>query len=92
MVYRLPRFRKPCKVANFKDLKENDFNLNIPRYVDTFEEEEPVDMASIGKEMKNINKQKKELKSNLLNMINEMTYSKEDEEWIKGAMAVLKDE
>lgn len=78
--------------ASFEEIKENDYNLNIPRYVDTFEEETPVDMALIGKEMKNINEKKKELKSNLLAMINEMTHSKEDEVWIKGAVEVLKSE
>ena len=27
--------------------KENDYNLNIPRYVDTFEEEEPIDINEV---------------------------------------------
>ena len=30
--------------ASYDELEENEFNLNIPRYVDTFEEEEPVDL------------------------------------------------
>ena len=33
-------------VATFTEIAENEFNLNIPRYVDTFEEEEPVDMEA----------------------------------------------
>ncbi|XOV66348.1 MAG: type I restriction-modification system subunit M [Fluviicola sp.] len=33
--------------ANITEIEENDFNLNIPRYVDTFEEEEPVDIAAV---------------------------------------------
>lgn len=45
-------------VASFGEIKENDFNLNIPRYVDTFEEEEPVDMEVV---MQNIADIKKEL-------------------------------
>ena len=32
--------------ATIQEIVENDFNLNIPRYVDTFEEEEPVDIAA----------------------------------------------
>lgn len=32
-------------VATIDEIKENDYNLNIPRYVDTFEEEELVDMV-----------------------------------------------
>jgi type I restriction enzyme M protein len=34
-------------VASYEEIKENDYNLNIPRYVDTFEEEEPVDMEEV---------------------------------------------
>lgn len=34
-------------MATFEEIKENEFNLNIPRYVDTFEEEEPVDMDAV---------------------------------------------
>ena len=33
--------------ASFDEIKENDFNLNIPRYVDTFEEEELVDIDQV---------------------------------------------
>lgn len=32
--------------ATLKEIEENDYNLNIPRYVDTFEEETPVDIAA----------------------------------------------
>src|SRR5699024_9562757 len=39
-------------VATFEEIKENDFNLNIPRYVDTFEEEEPVDMKVVAEKIK----------------------------------------
>ncbi len=34
-------------VATIDEIKENDYNLNIPRYVDTFEEEEFVDMDEV---------------------------------------------
>ena len=34
-------------VAPLSEIEENDYNLNIPRYVDTFEEEEPVDLAAV---------------------------------------------
>jgi type I restriction enzyme M protein len=42
---------KYAYVATFDEVKENDFNLNIPRYVDTFEEEEEVDIAAVQKEI-----------------------------------------
>ncbi|MEZ4922168.1 MAG: type I restriction-modification system subunit M [Crocinitomicaceae bacterium] len=44
-------------VAKLDEVRENDYNLNIPRYVDTFEEEEPVDLASLSQELKALNKQ-----------------------------------
>jgi type I restriction enzyme M protein len=42
---------KYAKRATFEEVKENDFNLNIPRYVDTFEEEGPVDLKKVQKEI-----------------------------------------
>ena len=41
-------------VASTNDLIENEYNLNIPRYVDTFEEEEPVDLENISNELKSL--------------------------------------
>lgn len=38
-------------VATLDEVKENDYNLNIPRYVDTFEDEEPIDLNGISKEL-----------------------------------------
>ena len=40
---------KFAHVATLDEIKENDYNLNIPRYVDTFEEEEPVDLEEVKK-------------------------------------------
>ena len=34
-------------VATLEEIKENDYNLNIPRYVDTFEEEELIDIDEV---------------------------------------------
>jgi type I restriction enzyme M protein len=41
-------------VATFQEIQENDFNLNIPRYVDTFEEEPEVDIAAVQKEIEQL--------------------------------------
>ena len=38
---------KYSSVVTLKEIEENDFNLNIPRYVDTFEEEDDVDLLNI---------------------------------------------
>lgn len=41
-------------VATFQEIQENDFNLNIPRYVDTFEEEPEVDIVAVQKEIEQL--------------------------------------
>jgi len=38
-------------VAPMSEIRENDYNLNIPRYVDTFEEEEPVDIDDVARKL-----------------------------------------
>ena len=45
-------FDKYSYVAPLSEVKENDYNLNIPRYVDTFEEEEPVDINAVAADLK----------------------------------------
>lgn len=52
--------------ATKEEIIENDYNLNIPRYVDTFEEEEPIDIAATQKEIE-------ELKSKLSVVEEQMT-------------------
>ncbi|QCX01935.1 type I restriction-modification system subunit M [Aggregatimonas sangjinii] len=43
-------------VATLEEVRENDYNLNIPRYVDTFEEEEPVDLQAVSDQLKDLEK------------------------------------
>ena len=43
--------------ATLQEIAENDYNLNIPRYVDTFEEEEPIDLEQVQQDLKNIDKE-----------------------------------
>ena len=40
---------KYAHVASLEEIKENDYNLNIPRYVDTFKEEEELDLDEINR-------------------------------------------
>jgi len=42
--------------ATLKEIQEAEFNLNIPRYVDTFEEEEEIDIAAVQKEIDGLEK------------------------------------
>jgi len=47
-------------VASLDEVRENDYNLNIPRYVDTFEEEEPVDIAVVASVLKELETEMKD--------------------------------
>ena len=46
---------KYAHLATYEEIKNNDFNLNIQRYVDTFEEEEPIDIAAVCKQLEQDN-------------------------------------
>lgn len=48
-------------IAKLEEIAENDYNLNIPRYVDTFEEEEPIDLKEVVAEIKKIDKDSVEI-------------------------------
>ena len=41
-------------MATLQEIRDNDYNLNIPRYVDTFEEEELIDIDQIQKNIADI--------------------------------------
>ncbi|WP_339388433.1 type I restriction-modification system subunit M [Vibrio caribbeanicus] len=42
---------KFAHVAKLSEIAENDYNLNIPRYVDTFEEEKPIDLDVVASDL-----------------------------------------
>ncbi len=56
---------KFCRSVQPEEIKENDYNLNITRYVDTFEEEEEVDIEANLKELEEIDRELKELEKQM---------------------------
>lgn len=56
---------KYAHLASIEEIRENDFNLNIPRYVDTFEEEEPIDLEEVNKLLEQDNKEIAELEAEI---------------------------
>ena len=48
---------KYSHIASLQEVEENEYNLNIPRYVDTFEEEEEIDIKQVQQELKEIDQQ-----------------------------------
>ena len=51
--------------ASVKEIKENEYNLNIPRYVDTFEEEEPVDIEAVQQDIDKLEDELKDVRKEM---------------------------
>lgn len=52
---------KYAHVASMKEIEDNEYNLNIPRYVDTFEEEEPIDIQKVLADLKSLKEESAKL-------------------------------
>ena len=63
---------KYAHVAAFSEIKENDFNLNIPRYVDTFEEEEEIDIDAVQQEIETLEKELAEVRVKMAEKLKEI--------------------
>ena len=65
---------KYAYVASLEEIKENDYNLNIPRYVDTFEEEEEIDLMAVRAEREQLKAQLTELETEMAKYLEELGY------------------
>lgn len=87
---------KYAHVATLEEIKENDYNLNIPRYVDTFEPEPEIDLVEVANELKKVEQQLGDNNAELLKMINELTAkddgTKKDLEQFREIMRGLNDD
>ena len=63
-------------LASLDEVVDNDYNLNIPRYVDTFEEEEPVDLDAVSAELKAIDAQMLETDNTIASFCDELGIAK----------------
>lgn len=63
---------KFAHVATLDEIRENDYNLNIPRYVDTFEEEPEIDLGELTKDMQKTNEEIKNTEKELVGMLKEL--------------------
>lgn len=79
---------KESYLASFEDIEENDFNLNIPRYVDTFEQEEEIDFKNLLDEMSNTDVQITEAQGSFVEMLKNLT--SEDESIISSLNSFIK--
>lgn len=58
--------------ASPEEIEENDFNLNIPRYVDTFEPEEEIDIAALQKDINRIEGELTEVRARMAGYLKEL--------------------
>ena len=65
---------KYAYLASFEEIKENDFNLNIPRYVDTFEEEVEIDLLAVRTERLQLQKELSVLEVEMEGYLKELGY------------------
>ena len=65
---------KYAYIATYEEIKENDYNLNIPRYVDTFEEEEEIDLMAVREERLKLNQELSQLESEMEIYLKELGY------------------
>jgi type I restriction enzyme M protein len=63
---------KYAHVTSPEEIAENDYNLNIPRYVDTFEEEEPIDLAEVKDEIEQIESELAEVRAEMDKYLSEL--------------------
>ncbi|PKR81775.1 type I restriction-modification system subunit M [Brumimicrobium salinarum] len=59
-------------VASLDEVAENDYNLNIPRYVDTFEEEDPIDIDAVAEELVLTDKEMEAIDKEIAGFCNEL--------------------
>ena len=62
-------------LASFDEIKENDFNLNIPRYVDTFEEEAEIDLVAVRNERVQLKSELQALEAEMDGYLKELGYA-----------------
>lgn len=68
---------KETFLASFEDIEKNDFNLNIPRYVDTFEEEELIDLNMLLTDMKKTDEEIEKVEGEFLSLMKQLTSTDE---------------
>ena len=64
---------KESFLASFEEIEKNDFNLNIPRYVDNFEKEEEIDLNDLLSEMKKTDDELEKTQGEFLALLRDLT-------------------
>jgi type I restriction enzyme M protein len=81
---------KYAHLATMDEIKGNEYNLNIPRYVDTFEEEAPIDIVALSKEMQDVDKQIAQSEADFLSLVDDLDVNEQTQATIEAIKAVFK--
>jgi type I restriction enzyme M protein len=79
---------KHAHLADFDEIQKNDFNLNIPRYVDTFEKEPDIDLVKLANDINDTDSELKATEKTLLEELSQLTTDDEDS---KKGLDLIKD-
>ena len=80
---------KYAHLATHDEIVSNDYNLNIPRYVDTFEEEVQIDIVALSQKMTDLNLQIKQNEAEFLGMLDELAVTDETRELIEATKRIF---
>ena len=83
---------KYTHLASYDEIVANDYNLNIPRYVDTFEEEEPIDIVALSKEMTNLNRKIKDGETEFLGLLDQLAVTEDTRDIIEATKQIFMQE
>lgn len=82
---------KQAYLASFDDIKANDYNLNIPRYVDTSEEEEQIDLKTLSNNMEETNRAISDANAGLISMLGDLSFANSEiEDEVKQLINVIR--
>lgn len=76
-------------LATFDEIKENDFNLNIPRYVDTYIPEPPIDLKKVAADLHETNVEIRKNNKELVKTMKELT--SDDDDLMEGLKEIIKE-
>ena len=75
--------------ASYEEIEENDYNLNIPRYVDTFEEQELPDIGTMLDNLDQIETEERNTRSELYGILGELTGNAADIRHVKKHQSLM---
>lgn len=80
---------KYAHLADYDEIVRNDYNLNIPRYVDTFEEEVQIDIVALSNEMTDLNLQIRQKETEFLSLLDKLAITDGTKELIEATKRIF---